>query len=284
VRHAVAIAIALPASLALADKKSPRDDVFQQTENLAMPYGMDNLIEGKPRFVFRKDGFAVSPTDLRDMASSSGAPASSTRDTVSLAIDEKSAWVALDLEYREQCGMAECMHDPPVGHGHITALFDSNGGWHPVAWHHADSITGKEQAAALAKGAAPEGIPRKIDAGAEEVAKKFAATIGDPKALAKTVSQRNDVVLYGSELAERYVGGDNVRAQLAKWKLAFKVRDGVQAGITSSKTTAWVAANLDATKPGDKKSTPYRALFVYEKHEDTGWDIVQLHFSFYKSP
>src|SRR5262249_60023024 len=110
------------------------------------------------------------------------------------------------------------------------------------------------------------------------VAKKFEATIGDVKAFAKTVSQRNDVVLYGSELAERTVGGNEVRAQLAKWKLAFKVRDGVQAGISSSKTTAWVAANLDASKPGDKKPTPYRALLVYEKHADTGWGVVPLHF------
>jgi hypothetical protein len=273
--------LVLPASLALADNM-PDAAMRSETANLAMPYGMDDKIEGKPRFAFKADGFAVSPTELSDMAPGSGVPFVASHEVVSHAIDEKSAWLAMDLEYYAPCGMESCAHDPPVGNGHITALFDSSSGWHPIAWHHADTVTGKDQAKALAKGTSPEAIPRKIDAGADPVAKKFEATIGDPKAFAKTVSQRNDVVLYGSELAERFVGGDNVRAQLAKWKLSLKVRDGVQAGIASSKTVAWVAANLDATRPGDKKPTPYRALFVYEKHDDTGWDVVQLHFSFYK--
>jgi len=92
---------------------------------------------------------------------------------------------------------------------------------------------------------------------------------------------RKDVVLYGSELSERTVGGDNVKAKLAAWKLAFKVRDGIQAGLTASKTVAWVAANVDATslKNPKDKPTPYRALFLYEKTAGT-WQIVHAHFSF----
>ena len=54
----------------------------------------------------------------------------------------------------------------------------------------------------------------------------------------------------------------------------------MQAGVTSSKTIAFVAANLDATslKKPKAKPTPYRVLFVYE-NTGTSWQLVQAHFS-----
>jgi hypothetical protein len=274
----VGMLVVLASSLAIADKRE-RDPLVGDTSNVLLGNGLGSPLPTAPRFVFKVDGVATAPEAYEDYASSTD-PVSVYNDVVGHAVDGKAAWVAVDVDYFPICGMAECMHQPPAARGHATLVYDGATKPRPIAWHVAYAVTGKEQAKAAAKGTLPDALPRKIDAGAEDVAKQFEATVGDAKALAKTVSDRKDVVLYGSELAERYVGGAKVRAQLLKWGLAFKVRDGVQAGVTASKTVAWVAANVDAGKPGDKKPTPYRALFVYEKH-DAAWQVVQIHFSFY---
>jgi hypothetical protein len=161
---------------------------------------------------------------------------------------------------------------------HATALYD---GTQILVWHIARVVKGKEQAAALKKGTTPPKLDKKIAAGAEELVKVFETTIGDPKTLGATVSDRKDVALYGNEPKERTVGGAKVKAKLAAWKLGFTVRDGIHAGLTSSKTVGWVAANVDAKsaqKPKDKP-VPYRVLFLYEK-KGADWKLVNAHFSF----
>ena len=112
--------------------------------------------------------------------------------------------------------------------------------------------------------------------------KKFEATLGDPKALAASVSARKDVVLYGSEFAERYVGAA-AKAQLAKWNLAFKVQGGIQAGVGAAKTIAWVAANVDASSIKNPKAatTPYQLFAIYEQ-TGADWQLVAAHFAFVK--
>jgi hypothetical protein len=97
--------------------------------------------------------------------------------------------------------------------------------WTWTAWHVAAPVTAKHQAAVLAAGTRPEVRPRVI-AGAEGVVALIETTIVESKPLGGTVSDRKDVVLYGSEASERYVGGAKVKAQLATWGLSFKVRDG----------------------------------------------------------
>jgi len=55
-----------------------------------------------------------------------------------------------------------------------------------------------------------------------------------------------------------------VKAKLAAWRLGFRVRDGIQAGVTANNAIAWVAANVDAipqNEPTDKP-VPYRVLFL----------------------
>jgi hypothetical protein len=158
------------------------------------------------------------------------------------------------------------MHDPPDAIAHGIALFE---GEQPIMWDLARIPKPKELAAA--KGKALAAMPARIDPGAEDLVKQVTAALADPAALGKAISDRKDVVLYGSELAERYVGGATVRATLAKWKLAFKIHDGVQAALTSSKTVGFVAANVDAGK------TPYQLVVICEK-TGADWKIVQLSF------
>jgi hypothetical protein len=192
--------------------------------------------------------------------------------------DGKAQWVATDITYGFACGMEGCdkMIAPEV---HGAALFDANR--HAVAWSLGLVVTGSttpgEKSPRIKPGKlAP--LHDGVDAGAEAAVAVFKGSIGDPEALAKTISDRKDTVMFGSELPERYVGATTVRATLRKWKLGFTVHDGIQSGVSASKTTAWVAANVDAAKKGDKKSTPYRVFAIYDK-QGTSWQLVLLHFS-----
>jgi hypothetical protein len=222
-----------------------------------------------PRLVIDA-GVTAAPADYTDAMTSYGGEhyVVSAKPVVATAGDGKAAWVATDLAFREYCAKPSCDKDPPWALGHMTAVFDAG---KLIAW----DIT------KLAKANKPSAFPaitRAVDAPAQAAEKQFEETLGDPAALAKTVSDRKDVVLYGSDPGERFVGGAAVRAQLAKWKLGFKLRDGVQAGATASGSLAFVVANVDAAKPSAKTATPYRLFAVYEKTA-AGWQLVVLQFS-----
>jgi SnoaL-like domain len=232
------------------------------------------------RFVFNREEPIVDPS-YDEPGAADGSVAKSA--VVAFSADKKVAWISAVLDEYSYCGDEACAHAPPSAHLHGTMVLENQTGWAwgPLAAHIALAVSGKDQAKALAKGVKLASIERRVDPGAEDAVKLFEATIGDPTLLAASVSDRKDVVLFGSELTERYVGGAAVKAQLAKWNLAFKLRDGIQAGVSSTKTVAWVAANVDAipVKKSAVKPSPYRTMFVYEK-AGTGWQIVQAHFSF----
>jgi hypothetical protein len=200
-----------------------------------------------------------------------------------VSADGKTAWIAANAKgvlQPHDCAPGPCGKntDPPL---HATGLLEKGAKeWRWVAWHIANPVKAKEQPYYVKQGVLPDVLPKSIS-GAEDVVKVFEASLGDPKAFAATVSDRKDVVLYGSELAERTVGGAKVKAKLVGWKLVFRVRDGIQAGLTSSKTVAWVAANVDASsiKKPKNPSEPYRVLALYEK-TGSEWMLVQAHFSF----
>lgn len=240
--------------------------------------------ERPPRFAFTADAVHVAPKTLLDVRPTTYELGwSAEKLVVAHAADKKALWLAADVGENEiGCGAAPCPPEPPPETlYHATVLVEHDGkGLEYVAWHLAYPVSGKMHAKAMQQGKTPPPITRGIGPGADEVVKLFESSIADPKALAASVSPRKDVVLYGSAPKERFVGGAKVKAKLAAWKLAFKVRDGIQAGVTTSKTVAWVAANVDATSLKKKgKSTPYRVLFVYEKTGPT-WKLVQAHFSF----
>ncbi|HEY5925647.1 MAG TPA: hypothetical protein VIV11_28370 [Kofleriaceae bacterium] len=202
---------------------------------------------------------------------------------VATSSDGKSAWLAADAKGVPQsgdCAPGPCAPNraPPL---HVTAVFErGTKDWAWVAWHIAEPVDAKSQAYLNKEKTAPDKLERAIT-GAEEAVKVFEASLVDSKSLGATVSARKDVVLYGSDAKERTVGGPKVKAKLAAWNLTFKLRDGVQAGVTASKNIAWVAANVDATsakKPKDPAS-PYRVLAIYEQQADKSWKLVSLQFS-----
>jgi len=272
---------------AAADKADKRPKAVRDVEDrwLQLQQG-DSGDDGgaamkAPGFGFTAEGLADKPSiDVlgSDLELATIDPKSTV---VAVAADGKAAWIATNLEEDDICGDETCpRHPKPSNWDHVTALFDGTG-YQPLVFHVGKTITGKAQAAAMKSGVDYDAVPgAKPPAGAADAVKVFESTIGDPKVLAATISTRKDVVLYGSELKERVIGGKKVAATLTKWNLSFKVRDGLRAGVTTSGTVAWVAANLDATSMKKKggKPTPYRALFIYEK--TSGWQLVQIHFSF----
>jgi len=236
-----------------------------------------------PRFSMVASDVIVAPKTVGDAITGHGGQVT-LREVGGLSSDKTVAWIAADMaDFEVGCGAAPCPPPPPppAAQRHATALYEKKGDdWVPIVWDVAQVVNAKDQAAAIKQGTMPDAIPSKID-GADDAVAAWKAAIGDPKALAASVSSRKDVVLYGSESAERVVGGAQVAAKLKAWNLAFKVRDGVSAGVSPSKTVAWIAANLDsvsAKKPTDKP-VPYRALFLYEK-QGADWKLVSANFAY----
>lgn len=192
---------------------------------------------------------------------------------VGMSADGHAGWLAADSAVIIACGMPGCdkiLRDaareanvkPPFHH---TALVEDG----KVIFLHIGS-TGK--------GIGYSGeMDASISDAAKPIVEQFEKSLGDPKALAASVSARKDVVLYGTEPTERFVGGAAARAQLVKWGLTLKVHGGMRAGVTKSGTLAWIAADVDAAS-SRTKITPYRLTVVYEK-TGTEWKLVELHFS-----
>ena len=228
------------------------------------------------RFAFTTYG--VSELGAADTASLAMNNVDATNKVIGLASTGTDAFVAADITASGDCGGDGNSCGKPIGWMHAVLLFEkTDEGWLPEVWHVADVVSAKE----ASKAVAPAAIARKVNGGAD-VAKVFESTLADPKAFANAVSDRKDVVLYGSESGERVVGGANVRAKLRAWNLVLTVRDGVQAGLARGKTLGWVAANVDAKPASKSKSspTPYRLLAIYEKAGDS-WKLVCASFSIY---
>ncbi|MBL9020385.1 MAG: hypothetical protein JNL83_39745 [Myxococcales bacterium] len=249
------------------------------------------LYEGSnpPRFAFMGPKAHVSPKTLKAVLDVEY-PAYSLSDEVTarqveaMSTDKNAYWITADLtEFVIGCGMEPCPPPPPPppARAHASFLWRRvSKDWELVAFAVAPTYPGKAQAAGIKQGLMPEAIAKRVDAGAEDAVKLFETTIGDPKAFAATVSTRKDVVLFGNEPAERTVGGAKVKAKLEAWKLAFKVRDGIQAG-PAGKGVVWIAANVDSTstkKPKDKP-VPYRLFAIYEK-TGADWKLVHANFAY----
>lgn len=240
---------------------------------------VDDLDVSPPRFVFTPGKTVIAPESLQAAAtplSDYGVEAGGA--VIGAAADGQTTWVAVDIGYRFPCGMPGCEKIiAPKVHG--VALLDAN--QQPVAWSLGLVVVGNTKPGRPSpriKPITPVALATAIDAGAEAAVAVFKASLGDAETLATSVAERKDAVMYGSELAERFVGSDAVRATLRKWKLGFRVRDGIQAGRASSKTTAWVAANVDAASRVGRKSQAYRVFVIYDKL-GTDWQLVVLHFS-----
>lgn len=228
------------------------------------------------RFAFTTYG--VNPLGAEHTASLAMNDVEASHKVIGLAATGTDAFVATDITAVGDCGGDGNGCGKPIGWMHGALLFEkTSDGWLPVVWHVANLVSTKAAAGAVA----PQALVRQVG-GAADLAKLFESTLADPKAFAKTVSDRPEVVLYGSDRDERVVGGAKVRAKLQAWNLALTLRDGIQAGLAHGKTLAWVGANVDARPAASPTSrpTPYRVLAIYEQTGDV-WRLVLLSFSIY---
>jgi ketosteroid isomerase-like protein len=267
----------LDARLALAG--DPAHELERELDNLALSSGVGVPPEGrKPPRAAIDDVITLSPDSFDRVMGPWGHHGNAEQAVVGVARDGKAAWITAELAFWDLCGMQHCMHDPPVARAHGTALFEPTpAGWQSVVWDFAHVLTAKQQAEA--KRSLPAPIKHTLDAGVESAVGELTVRLArDPALLAAMVTDRKDAVLFGSDLAERFVGGAAIRERLVKWNLRYKIRDGVLAGLTTSGSVAWVVANVDAAKPGNKTSTTYRMFAILEKVAGN-WQIVQLSFS-----
>lgn len=197
--------------------------------------------------------------------------------TLVVQVDPTTAIMSTHVGEYFSCGKTGCKD--PDGWLRATVVFEKGAGaWQPLAWSITPSIPSSSQQDAIDDNINPDKLQRDLG-GADDAVRVFEATIGDPKQFAGTFSNRNEVLMFGSELPERYPGA-KAKKQLAAWNFAFTVRDGVRAGLSKSGNVAWVAANVDATPAKQKgaKALPFRVFAVYEKIATT-WKLVHLQFS-----
>lgn len=208
---------------------------------------------------------------------------------IATAADGRAAWAATGARRGTVCAgltstIDKCKEDEEPT-ASVLVLFEQDAKdkkrWNPAVVHSAIPLSAKDYAKRTAEAKlAP--IATKIDPAAEPAVAAFKAAIGDAQLLAASVAKRKDTVLLGSAPKEKFVG-PKVATTLASWKLALSVRDGIAAGVTASKTVAWIAANVDA-KTAAGATTPYRVLALYELEKAKDWRLVALAFSYTSAP
>ncbi len=234
-----------------------------------------------PKFAFTSNITIDAPASLDDAMF--GLPEVAIADkskTLVDAPDATTAVVSTTLGEFAYCAKPGCPGQAAETFLRAVTVLDKVGDtWQPIAWAITPPIPGDSQVAAMAAKIVPDVIKRDTT-GADDVAKLFETALGDPKLFAAAVADKKEAVLYGSELAERYVTGKVVKAQVASWGLGFKVRDGVRAGLSAHGNLAWVAANVDGrfVKNPKMAPVPYRVFAVLEKI-GADWKFVALEFS-----
>jgi ketosteroid isomerase-like protein len=265
------VAVAAPSG----HQPSPTDAIQGRLEAIASLDKTTQFVV--PQFAFSGNLSVDHPGGVRDVTR--GMPGTAIADpamTMAAMPDGDTAWISTQLAEHYGCGAA-CDKAPPDGWLRATAVFEKNGdSWEPTAWSITPSIPSGSQQDAIDAGVMPDPLTRDT-AGAEDVEKLFESTCGDPKKLAATFSDRKETVLFGSELPERFVGS-KAKAQITAWNFAFKLRDGIRAGMSKSGNVAWLAANVDGVPHGSKSKLPFRVFAIYEK-TPAGWKVVQMQFS-----
>lgn len=247
-------------------EKTPADLVIAALDD-SMNWGTDATA------TFAFDWDKTAPLDATTMAHVSMGDVELVNATVGFASSGTEAFVSGEIREFGDCGSGGRNCGVTLGWLHGAFLVEKSPfGWRPTVWNRSNLDNPAPADTA--------DLPRKLG-GADDAVKLFESTLGDPKAFAKTVSDRKDAVLLGSAKGERFVGGAKIRAKLAAWNLALQVRGGIQAGLSQNNSFAWVAANVDA-RPAkgakDKPPAPYRLLAIYEKTAG-GWKLVSVSFS-----
>ena len=259
-RHLPFVAL-LALAAPLVARAAPEQDVSEVMYNLGTS-DASLAKDAPPRFVFGAKAM-VQPSLEAAMGGLDNSGGFTGKTTGEQGV---ASWVGADFE-------------GPAGTAHVLGLFEKVGDhWHAVTWQIARTATAADQAKALAAHARPDAFARSVDGDAQPAVKLLEAGLRDGAALAKSVADRDDVVVFGAEPGPRIAGAAAARTALRAWP-SLKVTDGLQAGTIAGHSVAWVAANV-ATTAG--KHTPYRLLAVYVK-DHASWRLVAIQLAFVAS-
>ncbi|MBI3185862.1 MAG: nuclear transport factor 2 family protein [Myxococcales bacterium] len=135
---------------------------------------------------------------------------------------------------------------------------------------------------------APAELSNDVPPDAEPLVEGVKRLVGDPKLKIERTSDRDEVVLIGTDAAEVFEGGKSFKEwaraqlpQLEKAVFSMKLAPGVRARVAPSGETGWVAGNVVLTLGTGKKALtlpPFRGLFIFLRDGEE-WSLVSDHQS-----
>ncbi len=200
-----------------------------------------------------------------------------------LADDGRSAWIADELEFREDVGGALGAKVPVRN----TVLLERQGAdWRVVVAHYSRA-TDEARAAELEERSAfppPAAIEDAVETSAARIAEIFSASLASAEAFTSMLSKRPGTIAFGPAPRDRYHGTHEV----SEWVRSIYARPGVhlvrdgglRAALAAGGNVGWVATNVDivTTRGGQELVRPCRMTAIFAREGD-GWAIVQLHLS-----
>ncbi|HJZ88421.1 MAG TPA: nuclear transport factor 2 family protein [Polyangia bacterium] len=199
----------------------------------------------------------------------------STARVIGVAADRRAAWVADEIDYTLAAPDGE-----KKLHFRMTALLGyREAEWRILAAHYSVPVP-HEQAFRDAGAHAlklPTDVGTGVAAGAQPLVDLFRHGIADPAASVKWISDRPDVVIFGTAPGERHDGA-TIKKTLAGARMAAKlmVTGGIRAGLSPSGGAGWVAGN--AVVSIGALEIPMRTLELYAL-EGGAWRLVCAHSS-----
>ena len=168
-RLTIAITTCLVASSLVAAGPLDPKGLPDQLARLTAPASLDGPPSGTPpRFAFTDADAVVSPDSFEDAGAHLGDFGSALAGAViGRSADGTAAWIAVDIEYGEACGMEGC-EKIRWPRAHVSALYDATG--HAVAFHVGMVFAGNDRGhpVTTAKPATPGSIATAIDPGADD--------------------------------------------------------------------------------------------------------------------
>jgi ketosteroid isomerase-like protein len=201
---------------------------------------------------------------------------------VGLTPDGRAGWVADEAELTVSAGGQRHSSVSRV----TFVVGERDGRWWIFAAHGSTAVTENDEVfVATGNKFPPLGpVPDRVDAGAGPIAAAARADLSNGAVLARDVSERSDVFVFGSAPEQKPEGGAAAKQffldQAGQGTL--RLASGVRAGLAPDGQLGWAAANVALELPDPEHPTtmtvPMRVLLAWLR-EGGAWRLVQAHFS-----
>lgn len=197
---------------------------------------------------------------------------------IGLARGLRSAWVSDQLEVRA----ASAVGPPAFSVRILAVLTHGESGWRIVAGHGSFPIPNPVAQDMIRSGqlVRSTNLGSEVQRGADVLVNLYESGMANPSTLEETISDRQDVIAFGSAADEVHSGGAALKTawrQFLEAEPRLTPIGGVRAGLSPDGELGWVASNVDIQI--DEVRMPYRFFLVYLR-EPEGWRIVGWHDSY----